>query len=95
MAMPIIRHHFPIKRTFRRCAQRVWPRTDEAPPTDGGGPRQTTGSNRQPKRTREERLLHLYATRPLAVAERAMKSLMGRSQRRSFGHGPGGGGPRR
>ena len=61
-----------------------------APPSEG--PRQTTNSNRQPKRTREERLLHLYATRPLAVAERAMKQYYGRRQQRSFSAGPPGGG---
>jgi hypothetical protein len=56
------------------------------------GPRTTTNSNRQPKRTREERLLHLYATRPLAVAERAMKAFYGRRAQRSFSAGPPGGG---
>jgi hypothetical protein len=75
-------------------AERERPRSDEpAAPPASEGPRQTTNSNRQPKRTREERLLHLYATRPLAVAERAMKSFYGRRQQRSFGPGPGG--PRR
>jgi hypothetical protein len=62
-----------------------------APPSSEG-PRSTTNSNRQPKRTREERLLHLYATRPLAVAERAMKQYYGRRQQRSFSAGPPGGG---
>jgi hypothetical protein len=57
------------------------------------GPRSTTNTNRQPKRTREERLLHLYATRPLAVAERAMKMLYGRRQQRSFSGGDGRGRP--
>ena len=63
---------------------------DDGPPHESEGPRQTTNSNRQPKRTREERLLHLYATRPLAVAERAMKHVFGRQQRRTFSSGPGG-----
>jgi hypothetical protein len=70
-------------------------RQDRSPREESGGgegPRQTTGSNRQPKRTRDERLLHLYATRPLAVAERLMKQSMGRRQQRWGGNRPGGGG---
>lgn len=62
----------------------------------GAGP--TTSSNRQPKQSREQRLLHLFATRPLVVAERAMKKIYGRQQRRSFSSSDGnrgGGGGRR
>ena len=70
------------------------PREGESGGGASEGPRQTVNTNRQPRRTREERLLHIYATRPLAVAERAMKQVFGRQRRSSFSHSSGPGGPR-